>query len=100
LKLNADLVVLSACKTGLGKRIRGEGVSGLFPSIFMRRNAERACEPWNVYDRSTAEFMKMFYQNMEREKLNKAEALKEARLHMIQRPEYSHSLLLGFLRVN
>ncbi len=90
LKLNADLVVLSACKTGLGKRIRGEGVSGLSRAFLCAGTPSVLVSLWNVYDQSTAEFMKTFYQNMEKSKLNKADALKEARLQMIEGTKYSH----------
>ncbi len=90
LKLNADLVVLSACKTGLGKRIRGEGVSGLSRAFLCAGTPSVLVSLWNVYDRSTADFMKTFYENMEKRKLNKADALKEARLQMIRSSKYSH----------
>jgi CHAT domain-containing protein len=90
LKLNADLVVLSACKSGLGQRIRGEGVTGLSRSFFGAGASSVLVSLWNVYDRSTSDFMSSFYSEMETAKLNKAAALKAARRKMILSKKYSH----------
>ena len=90
LKLNADLVVLSACKSGLGQRIRGEGVTGLSRSFFGAGASSVLVSLWNVYDRSTSDFMASFYGEMETAKLNKAAALKAARRKMILSKKYSH----------
>lgn len=90
LKLNADLVVLSACKSGLGQRIRGEGVTGLSRSFFGAGASSVLVSLWNVYDRSTSDFMSSFYDQMEESKLNKTAALKAARRKMILSKKYSH----------
>ncbi len=64
LSLGADLVVLSGCRTGLGKEIRGEGIAGL-TRAFMYAGAPRVVASlWNVNDAATAELMKRFYQEM------------------------------------
>lgn len=61
LKLNADLVTLSACETGLGKPLRAEGIIGL-PRAFMFAGASAVVVSlWKVADESTAEFMREFY---------------------------------------
>jgi CHAT domain-containing protein/tetratricopeptide (TPR) repeat protein len=90
LKLNADLVVLSACKSGLGQRIRGEGVTGLSRSFFGAGASSVLVSLWNVSDRSTADFMTSFYRGMEKGKLNEAAALKAARRKLILSKKFSH----------
>lgn len=90
LKLNADLVVLSACKTGLGRTIRGEGVSGLSRAFLSSGARNVLVSLWNVYDSSTASFMKAFYRNMQQDGTDKLKSLKDARTSMIQSVKYSH----------
>jgi CHAT domain-containing protein/tetratricopeptide (TPR) repeat protein len=64
LKLPAELVVLSACRSGLGKEIRGEGLIGLTRG-FMYAGARRVVVSlWSVNDRATAELMARFYRKM------------------------------------
>ncbi|HEY7161134.1 MAG TPA: CHAT domain-containing protein, partial [Acidobacteriota bacterium] len=90
LKLNADLVVLSACKTGLGKEVRGEGVTGISRAFLCAGTPSVLVSLWDVYDRSTADFMASFYKNMETKNMNKSAALREARLQMIASKKFSH----------
>ncbi|MDF5731639.1 MAG: CHAT domain-containing protein, partial [Rhizonema sp. PD38] len=60
----ADLIVLSACETGLGKEIQGEGLVGLTRGL-MYAGAERlVVSLWQVDDKGTAEFMQEFYKQM------------------------------------
>ena len=64
LRLNAEVVTLSACETGLGKNVRAEGIIGL-PRAFMFAGASSVVVSlWKVADDSTAEFMKEFYSNI------------------------------------
>ena len=81
LKLPAELVVLSACQTGLGKEIKGEGLIGLTRG-FMYAGAPRiVASLWKVDDRATSELMKRFYQGMlGPEALRPAGALRQAQL--------------------
>ncbi|HEU4871860.1 MAG TPA: CHAT domain-containing protein, partial [Pyrinomonadaceae bacterium] len=82
LKLSADLVVLSACQTALGKEIKGEGLVGLTRG-FMYAGAPRVVASlWQIDDRASAEFMKRFYQGMLVQKLRPAAALRVAQISM------------------
>ena len=78
LKLNADLVVLSACDTGRG-RITGDGVVGLSRSLISAGTASIIVSLWAVDDDSTSFLMTEFYKNRE-QKLDKATALRQAML--------------------
>jgi CHAT domain-containing protein len=83
LKLAANLVVLSACQTGLGQNIQGEGMVGLTRG-FMYAGAQRvAISLWNVDDEVTSVLMQKFYQKMLQEKLAPAAALRAAQLEMM-----------------
>lgn len=81
LKIPAELVVLSACRTALGKEIRSEGLIGL-TRAFMYAGAPRVVASlWRVDDAATAELMKSFYEGMlGPRKLRPAAALREAQL--------------------
>ncbi len=89
LKLNADLVVLSGCRTALGKEVKGEGMMGLTRG-FMYAGARRVLASlWQVNDDATAELMKRFYQNMLGEqKLQPAAALRAAQLEIRRDPRW------------
>ena len=78
-KLNADLVVLSACDTARG-RITGDGVIGLSRSLISVGTPSVIVSLWAVPDAPTAELMKEFYTNMFEKKLDKAQALRQAML--------------------
>jgi CHAT domain-containing protein len=82
LNLPADLVVLSACQTGLGKEIRGEGVVGLTRGFMYAGSPRVVASLWKVSDAATAELMKRFYQGMLKEKMRPAAALRVAQIEM------------------
>ncbi|MCU0545652.1 MAG: CHAT domain-containing protein [Oscillatoriaceae cyanobacterium Prado104] len=89
LKLAANLVVLSACQTGMGQNVKGEGMIGLTRG-FMYAGAQRvAVSLWSVDDEGTAVLMQMFYQKMLQEKLAPAAALRAAQLEMMQQEKWS-----------
>ncbi|MFM6693003.1 MAG: CHAT domain-containing protein, partial [Microcystis panniformis] len=79
LKLNAELVVLSACDTGRG-RITGDGVIGLSRSLITAGVPSIIVSLWSVPDAPTASLMTEFYRNWQEKKLDKAQALRQAML--------------------
>lgn len=82
LRLPADLVVLSACKTGLGKSVEGEGTLGL-PRAFFRAGAARVVMSlWDVNDKSTSDLMEFFYRGLAQGGLSPAAALRQAQLEL------------------
>jgi CHAT domain-containing protein len=89
LKLPAELVALSACQTGLGKEIKGEGLIGLTRG-FMYAGAPRVVASlWKVDDRATSELMKRFYQGMlGPEALRPAGALRQAQLSIWKQKQW------------
>ncbi len=82
LKMNADLVTLSACSTGLGKLMNGEGILGLTRAFFYAGARNVTVSLWNVNDSATATLMGSFYRNLNRG-LPKSEALRQAKLELI-----------------
>ncbi|MCA1632937.1 MAG: CHAT domain-containing protein [Acidobacteria bacterium] len=90
LRLSSPLVMLSACETGLGKEMRGEGVIGLTRAFMYAGAPAVGVSLWSVADKSTAELMTDFYKNL----LGKAgppptAAMRAARLQMIANKKYS-----------
>jgi len=114
LNINSDMVVLSACNTGLGKVVRGEGMLGMQRSFFYAGASTVVVSLWNVYDRSTAYLMNEFYKNLLKDQQNgedwsdallrwigwddslpfgsKAEAMRQAKLKMIHHPLFNHPI--------
>ena len=82
LNLPAELVVLSACQTGLGKEIKGEGMVGLTRGFMYAGAARVVVSLWNVNDKATAELMAKFYQKMLKNGQRPAAALRSAQVEM------------------
>jgi len=85
MKLSADLVVLSACQSALGKEIRGEGLIGLTRGFFYAGAARVVASLWNVDDNGSSRLMELFYRGMlGPEKLSPSTALRSAQVEMMQ----------------
>lgn len=89
LDLRADLVVLSACRTALGKEVRGEGLLGL-TRAFLHAGASRVMASlWSVPDRATAELMERFYRALWRDGVSPSAALRRAQRSMLAERRWS-----------
>jgi CHAT domain-containing protein len=84
LQLNADLVVLSACQTGLGEDIRGEGLVGLTRGFMYAGTRRVVTSLWNVDDAKTAQLMTSFFQKTLKEQQTPSAALRSAQLQLWQ----------------
>ena len=82
MELNADLVVLSGCETGLGKLSRGDEIVGLTRAFIYAGTPSVVASLWKVEDQSTAALMGSFYKNLKTK--SKAEALRQAQLELIR----------------
>jgi len=111
LNIDSEMVVLSACNTGLGKVVGGEGMLGMQRSFFYAGTSTVVVSLWNVYDRSTASFMNEFYKALLHTQPQegwtdsmlhwigwdesipfgqKAMAMRQAKLEMIKHPLFNH----------
>lgn len=112
LKLNADLVVLSACNTGIGKLISGEGLLGMQRSFLTAGASAVMVSLWEVNDQSTVDVMTHYYDHMLKMQENeygrwerflnlfgwyeqpvfdyRSKALRAAQLEMIKDPYFNH----------
>jgi CHAT domain-containing protein/Tfp pilus assembly protein PilF len=82
LDLPVELVVLSACETGLGKDIKGEGLIGLTRGFMYAGASSVMTSLWKVDDWATAELMKHFYRGLLQDGLSSAAALRAAQLKL------------------
>ncbi len=84
LKLKANLVVLSACETGLGKEVKGEGLMSLTRAFMYAGAPSVVVSLWKVNDAASKDLMVAFYRQLRGgEKLSYSEALRRAQLEMI-----------------
>jgi CHAT domain-containing protein/tetratricopeptide (TPR) repeat protein len=91
LSLKAELVVLSACQTGRGQAVNGEGVASLMRAFLHAGASSVVASLWKVDDRATSELMIEFYRQFRgTASKSKAESLRNAKLKMLQRPEWDH----------
>lgn len=89
LKARVDLVVLSACRTGLGKEVKGEGLIGVTRGFMNAGASSAVASLWSVDDQATAELMKHFYANMLRQGMPPAAALRAAQNTIRNDPRWS-----------
>jgi CHAT domain-containing protein/Tfp pilus assembly protein PilF len=89
LQLNADLIVLSACETGLGKEIKGEGLIGLTRGFMYSGVPRVIASLWDVDDLATAELMKIFYRGLLKDGLPAAAALRVAQVEMSKQKRWA-----------
>lgn len=89
LKLSAELTVLSACDTGLGKDVRGEGLIGLTRGLMFAGSRSVVASLWKVDDRATALFMGHFYKALLQDKMSRAAALRYAKEQLRNDPAWS-----------
>jgi CHAT domain-containing protein len=88
LRLSADLVVLSACQTGLGKPVRGEGLMGLTRAFLYAGAPRVVVSLWSVNDRATAALMAALYRGMLRQGKTPAAALRAAQLEIRKQKQW------------
>jgi len=92
LKLNCDLLILSACETGLGKIMKGEGIVGLSRAFLYAGSKNLLVSLWKVADSSTSLMMMNFYKQLlasENAGLTYAELLQKAKLALMSDKNYA-----------
>lgn len=89
MKINADLVSLSGCQTGLGHFIRGEGIEGLNRAFFYAGASSVLISLWSVNDQATSKLMFDFYKHL-KAGMTPIQALREAKVEMIHNRSSSH----------
>jgi CHAT domain-containing protein len=98
--IDADLVVLSACDTALGREIRGEGLVGFVQSFLTAGSQRLLVSLWKVPDAATAELMTNFYSHMVTDALSPAAALRRAQLAIASKPRWRAPLYwAGFVLI-
>jgi CHAT domain-containing protein len=84
-----QLVVLSACETGVGIASSGDGVYGLRRALVLAGAASQVVSLWRVDDQATRALMRDFYSELAAG-TGRAEALRRAKLHLLRQPRYAH----------
>jgi CHAT domain-containing protein len=99
MRIDADLVTLSACESGLGKEAGGEGLVGLTRAFQFAGAHSVLASLWKVDDRSTAELMKGFYRHLKAGK-SKDEALRLAQIELIRSAEFAQPRFWAAFQLN
>ena len=85
LNVDADLLVLSSCSSGIGKVIKGEGMMGLSRAFLLAGANNILCSLWNVKDKDTSDFMIKFYHYLLNERMSYSQALRATKIHFINK---------------
>jgi CHAT domain-containing protein len=88
LELDANLVVLGACQTGLGSIYKGEGIIGFTRAFIYAGTSNLATSLWKVNDQPTAYLMVDFYEQIQ-QGFSYSEALRRAKLKLIESPRFA-----------
>jgi len=86
---NAQLVVLSGCRTGSGEVGGGENIAGLARAFMYTGTPAVVASLWKVDDTATKELMVKFYENMLEKNMDKVEALRQAKLELLETQTFS-----------
>lgn len=92
MKFNCDLLILSACETGLGKIMKGEGIVGLSRAFIIAGTSNLIVSLWKVADISTSKLMIEFYKQLLNANICESgysEILQAAKLKLINNPKYA-----------
>jgi CHAT domain-containing protein len=96
LTLDADMVTLSACRSGLGRLACGEGIVGLSTAFFSAGASSLVTSLWKVLDEPTALLVQRVHAHLHGGGVTRAEALRRAQLEMIGGTKYSHPFFWAF----
>lgn len=88
--VGTELVVLSACETGVGSRVAREGVRGLRRALVLAGAETQVMSLWQVDDEATRDLMTMFYENLYKKALGRSDAMREAQLALFAQPARQH----------
>jgi CHAT domain-containing protein len=100
LRVSAEIVVLSACETALGKMLRGEGITGLVHAFLHAGAHTVVASKWRVEDVATQELMAGFYRRMLAEGAPPAAALRAAQIELLRRQRTRAPFFWGAFEVH
>ncbi|MCU0849529.1 MAG: tetratricopeptide repeat protein [Spirochaetes bacterium] len=90
LNLQADMVTLSACETGLGTLVRGDGIVGLTRAFMVAGANNVASTLWSIHDKSTKDFMVSMYDKVKNKNQTLKEAFRNTKLEFIKSKDYNY----------